>query len=391
MSTQTEYFLGVDGQRRGPFSLEELRAQNVSANSLVWRRGLAAWTKAEDLSELRDDVIGAPPPLPPPSSVVPITADASNSKRPWNPRTIAWLSIACSPLWGGFMTAANAKRLGMTTGSARPIGIGLGWAFIGIVLNLCLGEGYFRSVVLYLGSIGALWLSDLREQSRLYEASRIPNAADGSWIVPGLVGAPLALIAFFAMVVGPFMPLEPREVCQRLIDADTDAEFKRYATLNLQPALIALNKASEKGEKHEYELLGEEALTDSTGYLVGYRGSSAENEKVVTINGFFHLLSIDGEWKVEEMYVTGAGGRSWEEPVPISANYQDILHADRVAKASQKKPFSVDPTPGYWQSLAKKPFTWVVVWRVLAATGLTAVGIWKFFIADKNTKAPNHG
>lgn len=390
MSMQTEYYLGVDGQRRGPFSLEELRAQNVGATSLVWHKGLAAWTKAEELPELHGESLLGPPPLPPPSSIMPITTATADRKRPWNPRTIALLSIACSPLWGGFMAVANAKRLGLPA-SLRPIGLGVGWVVVGATLNLLLGEGYFRSFGLYLGSVYGLWGISLQDQSKVYEVNRISESGEVSWIVPGIVGAPFAMLAFLAMVIGPFMPLEPREVCQRLIDADTDAEFKRYATLNLQPALIALNKASERGEKSDYELLGEEPLADSPAYLVGYRGSTTDNGKTVTINGFFHLIPIDGEWKVEEMYLTGASDRSWQEPVPISANYQDILHADGIAKASQKKQLSVDPTPAYWQSLAKKPFTWVVAWRILAATGLTAVGVWKFFGVDKSSKVPNHG
>lgn len=49
---ETEYYIIESGERRGPFRLEALMSMNLSPDSLVWRQGLADWTKASELEEL---------------------------------------------------------------------------------------------------------------------------------------------------------------------------------------------------------------------------------------------------------------------------------------------------------------------------------------------------
>jgi hypothetical protein len=72
------WFLVRDGRRVGPFDrtglLRELLVLEVPEAALVWRSGLAGWTKASLLDDLRRDL---PPPLPgaplevPPSLEIP--------------------------------------------------------------------------------------------------------------------------------------------------------------------------------------------------------------------------------------------------------------------------------------------------------------------------------
>jgi membrane protease subunit (stomatin/prohibitin family) len=60
------YFAAIGGQQAGPFDANGLRAQaaqgHVTAATLVWKPGMASWTKAGDVPEVA--MLIGPPPLP---------------------------------------------------------------------------------------------------------------------------------------------------------------------------------------------------------------------------------------------------------------------------------------------------------------------------------------
>lgn len=62
----TQWYLGVDGQQVGPLNPTEVAARvaggTATPDTLVWRTGMAAWTRLGDVPEL---ATAAPPPLPP--------------------------------------------------------------------------------------------------------------------------------------------------------------------------------------------------------------------------------------------------------------------------------------------------------------------------------------
>jgi membrane protease subunit (stomatin/prohibitin family) len=62
----TQWYLGVDGQQVGPLSPTEVATRvaggTASADTLVWRAGMSAWTRLGDVPELQS---ATPPPLPP--------------------------------------------------------------------------------------------------------------------------------------------------------------------------------------------------------------------------------------------------------------------------------------------------------------------------------------
>ncbi len=64
------YFVAVNGQQTGPFELNQLiqfAAQGqFTAQSLVWKQGMAAWAAAGQVPELASVFNSVPPPLPPP-------------------------------------------------------------------------------------------------------------------------------------------------------------------------------------------------------------------------------------------------------------------------------------------------------------------------------------
>ncbi|TDD07160.1 SPFH domain-containing protein [Nonomuraea diastatica] len=59
------WYLGVDGEQRGPFGEAGLAAAGLTPDALVWRAGMPQWTPARDVPELASLLRGTPPPLPP--------------------------------------------------------------------------------------------------------------------------------------------------------------------------------------------------------------------------------------------------------------------------------------------------------------------------------------
>jgi membrane protease subunit (stomatin/prohibitin family) len=64
-----QWFLGANGQQLGPFDRNGLSQQvaggTLTASTLVWRNGMAAWVAASQVPELTSLFGAVPPPLPP--------------------------------------------------------------------------------------------------------------------------------------------------------------------------------------------------------------------------------------------------------------------------------------------------------------------------------------
>lgn len=93
-----QYYLLLEGARKGPLSLEELKENGLGPGTLVWREGLTEWVKASELEELAE-LLASIPPSPPSPSV----SDEEPAKQPPCPKT--WLAesilstcLCCLPL-----------------------------------------------------------------------------------------------------------------------------------------------------------------------------------------------------------------------------------------------------------------------------------------------------
>jgi len=66
---QSTYFIAVGGHQTGPLDMATLQQQiqsgQIGRDTLVWKDGMANWTKAQDVSEVAGLFAAAPPPLPP--------------------------------------------------------------------------------------------------------------------------------------------------------------------------------------------------------------------------------------------------------------------------------------------------------------------------------------
>ena len=62
------FFIGVNGQQRGPFDFAALQGKvkdgSLTRATLVWKQGMGSWTAAETVNELQGLFAAVPPPLP---------------------------------------------------------------------------------------------------------------------------------------------------------------------------------------------------------------------------------------------------------------------------------------------------------------------------------------
>lgn len=67
-----EFFIAAGQQQRGPFAVDRLLAEGVTAQTLVWREGMVAWQAAGTVAEL-SHLFARPmgvPPIPQPAIAV---------------------------------------------------------------------------------------------------------------------------------------------------------------------------------------------------------------------------------------------------------------------------------------------------------------------------------
>ena len=73
-----EYWIYLDEEKRGPYSLSELKILSIPPSTLVWREGLHQWIEAKDLEELAPIFMSGPPKFEGDSS----TEDSTSSVTP---------------------------------------------------------------------------------------------------------------------------------------------------------------------------------------------------------------------------------------------------------------------------------------------------------------------
>lgn len=59
-----EWYIGVGGERRGPFPASALAGQGITGETLVWKAGMGQWTPAAQVPALATLLDTIPPPLP---------------------------------------------------------------------------------------------------------------------------------------------------------------------------------------------------------------------------------------------------------------------------------------------------------------------------------------
>ena len=66
---QAQYYIVVNGQQQGPFDVNAISSYissgQINANTLVWKQGMANWSKISTVPELANMLQSCPPPVPP--------------------------------------------------------------------------------------------------------------------------------------------------------------------------------------------------------------------------------------------------------------------------------------------------------------------------------------
>ena len=95
--TLMEYFIAVNGQQQGPFSIEALRAQKISPATLVWAPGMATWQQAIQVAELQPLFMAQPSAemIAKPVGEVARSLDDGQAYRKWMPTMYMVVGILC--------------------------------------------------------------------------------------------------------------------------------------------------------------------------------------------------------------------------------------------------------------------------------------------------------
>lgn len=135
-------------------------------------------------------------------------------------------------------------------------------------------------------------------------------------------------------------PLTPRQVVQRFAGADGAEEGLRYATLNLRPALLALEQVEDTSDPSDrFELTQDKpAPPDVGGHYVGCRFHFRDEQTKLLVQGegVFHLIDADG-WKIDDLFFTGINGEALPEPLSMARDYRKVV-ADLPRKAKPPAP-----------------------------------------------------
>lgn len=108
------YFIIENNSQQGPFTLEELRLYHLTSETLVWAEGMAEWTPAWKVEELRPIINGTPPEIP--ASTRMDAPPGSDSNAPEND----WQSSGTPPYRENRAETAEKQS---RNGNSRLIGI----------------------------------------------------------------------------------------------------------------------------------------------------------------------------------------------------------------------------------------------------------------------------
>lgn len=143
-----QYYYSDGLQKHGPFSLEELKARNISRNTMVWKHPMEKWVPAEQMPELQDLFVNQPPEMQRPvqRSYAPPAYDQRPPKS-WLVESILVTFFCCIPFGiAGIVNAAKVEtrfNAGDIEGARRSseeaakwTKIGFWVAIIGVILYL---------------------------------------------------------------------------------------------------------------------------------------------------------------------------------------------------------------------------------------------------------------
>ena len=95
-----EYYILKNNLKEGPYSIEDLKTKNITANTMIWKVGLSDWVSANQVGELSELLSNLPPEAPASQQVPPKT---------WFVESILVTCLCCLPF--GIVGIINATKV----------------------------------------------------------------------------------------------------------------------------------------------------------------------------------------------------------------------------------------------------------------------------------------
>lgn len=158
------FFLGSDGQQKGPVPADSLKVHGVTKDTLVWCDGMTNWEKASDVIELAPLFAVPPtPPLPPTPPVTPPPFQQQACPDNYLAWSIVTTILCCWPF--GIPAIVNAVKvenlwmMGDKAGAIERSKAAKKWCWISF--GCAIGFWILYIILVACGTIGMLALDEV--------------------------------------------------------------------------------------------------------------------------------------------------------------------------------------------------------------------------------------
>ena len=143
------YYLSSDNQRIGPFTLDQLIANNITGQTLIWRAGLPQWTNAMSVPEVaaRLNLTGSETPQP---TAPQPASEPFYKNKPCPPTNLVWgiltTILCCLPF--GIVAIYKSSQVernyynGDYEAAVKASNSSLNWSIASMVICVLVWMGY---------------------------------------------------------------------------------------------------------------------------------------------------------------------------------------------------------------------------------------------------------
>ncbi len=163
-----QFYILSDGQRKGPFTLEQLAAEGLERDTLIWTRGQPDWVRADQVPGLAELMLTIPPPVP--RAPVALTPPAPTPVQPPAPE-LRPEDFELAGMWIRYKPATFRTLYAWYT---LLLGLSFVLAVTGVVLLILAGNERYSRLERFPVNFGKgqqweeRWVPDLEARSRAH-------------------------------------------------------------------------------------------------------------------------------------------------------------------------------------------------------------------------------